>query len=98
MVGPEEAYERLIHDVLLGDQSLFVREDVGEQAWRIVQPLLDEPRPGASTRPAHGARTKRNNCWRHITGASGRAAHPERDDDRRAPASHRGAERLMEGP
>jgi glucose-6-phosphate 1-dehydrogenase len=45
MVEPDEAYERLIHDVLHGDQSLFVREDAVEQAWRIVQPVIDAPPP-----------------------------------------------------
>jgi len=43
MVEPEEAYERLLHDVLHGDQSLFVREDAVEQAWSIVQPVIDAP-------------------------------------------------------
>ncbi|PIW36904.1 MAG: glucose-6-phosphate dehydrogenase [Candidatus Kerfeldbacteria bacterium CG15_BIG_FIL_POST_REV_8_21_14_020_45_12] len=34
-------YERLIHDVIIGDQSLFpTTEEVMEQ-WRIVQPVLD---------------------------------------------------------
>ncbi|CAN5200731.1 glucose-6-phosphate dehydrogenase [soil metagenome] len=36
-----EAYERLLADALLGDPTLFIRTDEVEQAWRIVQPLLD---------------------------------------------------------
>lgn len=36
-----EAYERLLLDALLGDPTLFIRTDEVEQAWRIVQPLLD---------------------------------------------------------
>jgi glucose-6-phosphate 1-dehydrogenase len=45
MVEPTEAYERLIHDVMKGDQTLFVREDAVERAWSIVQPALDSPPP-----------------------------------------------------
>ena len=36
-----EAYERLLQDALQGDASLFMRSDQVEQAWAIVQPLLD---------------------------------------------------------
>ncbi|HEY9715440.1 MAG TPA: glucose-6-phosphate dehydrogenase, partial [Chroococcales cyanobacterium] len=35
------AYERLIHDCLLGDPSLFSRSDQVEVCWRFVEPLLD---------------------------------------------------------
>ncbi len=34
-------YERLIHNALIGDYSLFIREDSVEESWRIVQSLLD---------------------------------------------------------
>ena len=40
--GPD-AYERLIADALIGDERLFARQDGVEEAWRIVQPLLDRP-------------------------------------------------------
>jgi len=40
-----EPYERLLGDALVGDSQLFTREDVVEQTWRIVQPLLDQPGP-----------------------------------------------------
>jgi glucose-6-phosphate 1-dehydrogenase len=36
-----DAYERLLGDAMRGDQVLFAREDYVEQAWRIVQPVLD---------------------------------------------------------
>jgi glucose-6-phosphate 1-dehydrogenase len=36
-----EAYERLLLDVMRGDQMLFARADVVEHAWRFVQPILD---------------------------------------------------------
>jgi glucose-6-phosphate 1-dehydrogenase len=42
-VEPAEAYERLIHDVLLGDHTLFVREDQVEASWAIVEPILRSP-------------------------------------------------------
>ena len=36
-----EAYERLLLDALLGDQTLFIRSDEVAQAWRIVDPVLE---------------------------------------------------------
>jgi glucose-6-phosphate 1-dehydrogenase len=36
-----EAYERLILDVMVGDQTLFMRRDAVEAAWRWVMPILD---------------------------------------------------------
>ncbi|MBO9534732.1 MAG: hypothetical protein J7513_17290, partial [Solirubrobacteraceae bacterium] len=38
-----EAYQRLIHDVMLGDQLLFTRADEIERLWACAQPLLDAP-------------------------------------------------------
>ena len=35
-----EAYERLLQDALEGDATLFIRSDHIEEAWRIVDPLL----------------------------------------------------------
>jgi len=40
---PPEPYERLLHDALIGDHSLFTREDVVEETWRVLQPLVDHP-------------------------------------------------------
>ena len=40
---PPGAYERLFHDALAGDQTLFTREDVVEETWRVLQPLIDQP-------------------------------------------------------
>ncbi|BCH24598.1 glucose-6-phosphate dehydrogenase [Mesorhizobium sp. L-8-3] len=42
---PKEAnvgYETLIYDVMIGDATLFMRADMVEQAWRVVQPVLDD--------------------------------------------------------
>src|SRR5207253_520733 len=36
-----EAYERLLLDALVGDQTLFIRSDEVEQAWQIVDPILN---------------------------------------------------------
>ena len=38
---PNVGYETLLYDVMIGDPTLFMRADTVEQAWRIVQPLLD---------------------------------------------------------
>ena len=35
-----DGYERLLLDALLGDSTLFIRNDEVQQAWRIVDPLL----------------------------------------------------------
>jgi glucose-6-phosphate 1-dehydrogenase len=35
-----EAYERLLHDALLGDATLFTRADEVEAEWRIIDPIL----------------------------------------------------------
>lgn len=42
---PLEPYERLLHAALMGDHTLFAREDSIEETWRIVQPLLSNPPP-----------------------------------------------------
>ncbi|RMH76578.1 MAG: glucose-6-phosphate dehydrogenase [Actinomyces sp.] len=47
--GPE-AYVRLLADALTGDRSLFARQDGVEEAWRIVDPVLDDPPPVAPYR------------------------------------------------
>ncbi len=40
---PLPPYVRLIHDVLLGDRSLFTRPDGLAAAWRVVEPILSNP-------------------------------------------------------
>jgi glucose-6-phosphate 1-dehydrogenase len=40
-----EGYQRLIHDAMLGDQSLFTRSDGIERLWEISMPLLECPPP-----------------------------------------------------
>jgi glucose-6-phosphate 1-dehydrogenase len=35
-----DGYERLIHDAMVGDATLFIRSDEVQQAWKIVDPYL----------------------------------------------------------
>jgi glucose-6-phosphate 1-dehydrogenase len=45
MTEPEEAYERLLHDAMIGDHTLFTRADSIEGAWTALQPVLERPAP-----------------------------------------------------
>ena len=38
-----EGYERLVHDAMLGDQTLFTRGDGIERLWEVATPLLEYP-------------------------------------------------------
>jgi glucose-6-phosphate 1-dehydrogenase len=38
-------YEVLLHAAMEGDSTRFTRQDSVEEAWRILQPLLDDPPP-----------------------------------------------------
>jgi glucose-6-phosphate 1-dehydrogenase len=40
---PLEAYERLLLDVMRGDQTLFTRSDEVDRLWQVCQPILDAP-------------------------------------------------------
>jgi glucose-6-phosphate 1-dehydrogenase len=42
--GPEP-YELLLHEAMLGDPTLFAREDSIEESWRIVEPVLTQHAP-----------------------------------------------------
>jgi glucose-6-phosphate 1-dehydrogenase len=37
---PPEAYQRLLLDCMLGDQTLFTRQDEVEVCWRLLEPVL----------------------------------------------------------
>jgi glucose-6-phosphate 1-dehydrogenase len=41
MEDPPEAYERLLLDAMVGDPTLFIRSDEVDQAWQVVDPILD---------------------------------------------------------
>ena len=38
-------YEVLLHAALVGDSTRFTRQDSVEEAWRVMQPLMDAPPP-----------------------------------------------------
>jgi glucose-6-phosphate 1-dehydrogenase len=40
---PLPPYVRLIHDVLIGDRSLFTRPDGLASVWKVAEPLLSQP-------------------------------------------------------
>jgi glucose-6-phosphate 1-dehydrogenase len=74
---PNVGYETLLYDVMIGDPTLFMRADTVEQAWRIVQPLIDawaldqEPIPtyptGSQGPAAADALLERNgHAWRPV--------------------------------
>jgi glucose-6-phosphate 1-dehydrogenase len=43
-LGPmEAAYQRILTDAVTGDPRRFVRFDLAEESWRIVEPILDHP-------------------------------------------------------
>jgi glucose-6-phosphate 1-dehydrogenase len=43
--GQMEPYERLIGDAMVGDSTLFAREDAVEAAWAVVEPVLGAEMP-----------------------------------------------------
>ncbi len=46
--GPEhalDAYERLIHDVMIGDRTLFTTSGAIERLWEVADPVVREPAP-----------------------------------------------------
>ena len=45
-VDSPDAYETLLLDAMIGDPSLFTRNDEVERAWEILQPILDAWREG----------------------------------------------------
>jgi len=40
-VRSPEAYERLLHDAILGDSTLFTRRDEVERSWQIMDAIID---------------------------------------------------------
>ena len=48
---PPPPYVRLIHDILLGDRSLFTRPDGLAAVWQVAEPLLTSPPPVRGYQP-----------------------------------------------
>ncbi|HEY4778349.1 MAG TPA: glucose-6-phosphate dehydrogenase [Solirubrobacterales bacterium] len=46
-----DAYERLIHDVMVGDRTLFTSSDAIERLWEISEPVLEQPPPAQIYEP-----------------------------------------------
>ena len=44
-LGAAPPYERLLGDALRGVAGLFTRDEAVEEAWRVVDPVLDLPMP-----------------------------------------------------
>jgi glucose-6-phosphate 1-dehydrogenase len=40
-----DAYERLVHDVMVGDRTLFTSSEAIERLWEISEPVLEQPAP-----------------------------------------------------
>src|SRR5581483_11468670 len=71
-----EAYERLLHDVMLRERLLFTRSEQIERLWEVVQPVLDHrPRSESyaqgSWGPASALALPGDNGWRLQETANG---------------------------
>ena len=51
MYRAQDAYERLVMDVIRGDQTLFMRGDEAEAAWAWVDPIIQGWEGSAATGP-----------------------------------------------
>ena len=82
-------YEVLLHAALIGDSTHFTRQDMVEETWRIVQPLLDHPPEAAPVRarglgPPRGRQARRR--LRRLARPVGGELTPARLDRELAPA------------
>jgi glucose-6-phosphate 1-dehydrogenase len=79
-VEPPDAYERLLQDAIMGDQTLFIRHDEVEAAWSVVDPIeqawqAGSARPEAYAPGAWGPQKAQalieldGRRWLHSTGA-----------------------------
>ena len=50
---PPDAYERLLLDAMIGDQTLFIRDDDMEVAWSLFTPVLDAWRENPEEHPLY---------------------------------------------
>jgi glucose-6-phosphate 1-dehydrogenase len=69
-----------LYDVMIGDPTLFMRTDMVEQAWRVVQPVLDAwakksasdlpiyPAASAGPREADAFLARAGRSWRSLHG------------------------------
>ncbi len=65
----KDAYERLLADAIAGNPRRFARQDVVEEAWRIVEPVIDLPsavhvyEPGSWGPPQANALLQQGTYW-----------------------------------
>src|SRR5271170_1883640 len=80
---PNVGYETLLYDVMIGDPTLFMRADMVEQAWRIVQPVLDAwAKNGAADLPIYPAGSRGPSEADALLARSGRRwRYVQSDDD-----------------
>jgi glucose-6-phosphate 1-dehydrogenase len=69
-------YETLIHDVMNGDSTLFMRADMVEQTWRIVQPVLDAWAEGSVDTPRYEGGSAGPSAADELLASEGRAWRP----------------------
>jgi glucose-6-phosphate 1-dehydrogenase len=63
-----EPYERLLGDAMKGDPNLFVREDLVEAQWRIVEPILGNVVPIHTYEPSTWGPTEAEKLLSHEGG------------------------------
>jgi glucose-6-phosphate 1-dehydrogenase len=69
-----DPYERLLDDALEGDARRFAREDSVEEAWRVVEPVLEHPdpvvpyEPGSWGPPEADRIIEGEDCWHSPSG------------------------------
>lgn len=69
--GRLEAYERLLGDAMLGDATLFARQDVVEAAWAIVDPVIHGPSPMHEYEPGTWGPKEADELVREVGGWNG---------------------------
>jgi glucose-6-phosphate 1-dehydrogenase len=92
--GALEAYERLLHDVMVGDRTLFTRAEQVERLWGSASPSSTTRPRRCPTRGARGGRRRRWPCRGRADGGSRtgeRSAPPARCPSQGGKADGRGA-------
>jgi glucose-6-phosphate 1-dehydrogenase len=73
----QDAYERLLLDVLRGNATLFMRRDEADAAWRWVQPVLDRWAQDASPPIGYAAGSWGPPASSRLAAVAGTAWHEE---------------------
>ncbi len=70
-------YEVLLHAAIVGDDSRFTRQDGVEEAWRIMQPLLDHAPPVQRYAPGSWGPDGADELVSGSAAGTGRGSRPE---------------------